>query len=549
MKVTARWPWMIALGLIGLFLVARWLQWPIMRHAPWALVIVAALAFLFLVRLRQQWQPPADSLRWASQPLLVLRAATKGWSRGFEFLVFALIAAAILYQVLVPPVIGLADNGDFRRMMDQTGLALPTGEPYNKPFQFIDLRFVVGEPRASDAGYTSSELIFVNAALILNKLASTAFTDGIFDLRLLGALHAVALLAGLLLVLGVTRTLPGLPRWIVGFLLLLVFTDVGYVAYLNSLYREAAALVFLTTTVACALLYIRASKANLGLLLAYFVSATLFSCAKPQYVLEGLLLAAFGVLLSRRWGLRSYHRWASLGMAAVVCLTVAWSYAAQPAPLREVNLYNQVFSDLLRHSPASEDDLADLGLDRDLVRLAETDAFDEEAPINDPQFREQFFGKVSYGSLLEFYATHPSRSVGMLNRAAGQTFSLRPENLGNFEEASGASPGSKSQSFAIWSSVRESFPSKSLAGLVATFSLATLAVVRVRRRCDTLQGRILAELFLLLLVMAAVDFMVVCVAGGALDVVKHLFAFNLLVDMLVIMAAAYLGKWWKAVVK
>jgi hypothetical protein len=549
MKMTARWPWVMALGLIGLVLAASWLQWPLMQHVPWVVMLVAALAFLFVVRLRQQWQPPADSLRWASQPLLVLRAVTKGGSRGFEFLVFALIAAAILYQVLVPPVVGLADNGDFRRMMDQTGLTLPTGEPYNKPFQFIDLRYVVDEPRAPDAGYVSSELIFVNAALMLNKLASVALTDGVFDLRLLGTLHAAALLTSLLLVLSATRSLPGLPRWIVGLLLLLVFTDVGYVAYLNSLYRLPATLAFLTMTVACALLYIRAPKANFRLLLAYFLAATLFACVKPQYIPHGFLLAAFGVLLSRRWSWRSYQRWASLGMAAVVCLIATGAYLAQPDPLREINLYNQVFTDLLPHSPAPEDDLADLGLDRNLVRLAETDAYNEEAPINDPQFREEFFGQVSSGSLLEFYATHPSRSVGMLNRAAGQTFSLRPENLGNFEEASGASPGAKSQTFALWSSVRESFPSKSLAGLVAAFSLATLAAVRVRRRCNTSQCRMLAELFLLLLVMAALDFTIVCLASGALDVVRHLFVFNLLADMLVIMTAGYMGKWWTTVVK
>jgi len=59
----------------------------------------------------------------------------------------------------------------------------------------------------------------------------------------------------------------------------------------------------------------------------------------------------------------------------------------------------------------------------------------------------------------------------------------------------------------------------------------------------------LAELFLLLLVMSALDFTIVCLASGALDVVKHLFIFNLLADMLVIMTAGYMGKWWTTVVK
>lgn len=546
MRALARWSWAPLIGL--LLLTVAWLESRTAWQIPWGIVFVSAFVLIFLVRLSKQWQTPVPvEMRWASQPLRAIRAVTSQWSlRFFEFGIFALLAAAILYQVLLPPVVGLADNGDFARLMDQTGIEHPAGGPYNKPFQFIDLHFLMDQPREPEGGYVSSELIFVYAALLLDKIVSA---DELFDLRVLGALHAAAFLAGLLLVLAATRTLPTPSRWISGLLLLLVFTDVGYVAYLNSFYREPAALIFLTLVVACALLYIRAPRPNLALLLAYFAAAVLFVIAKPQHAPQGLLLAVFGVLLSRRWVRGSYHRWASVGMALVVCLTAVWSLVSQPTPLREANLYNQVFSDLLPHSPAPTADLADLGLDRDLVKWIGTDAYDEDAPINSPTFKEHFFGNVTYGSLLEFYATHPGRFASMLNRAAGEGFSLRPGNLGNFEEASGLPPGTQSHTFDVWSGVRESFPSKSLAGLVAVLGLAALAASRVWKQYDTLQDRMLAELFLLLVAMTAVEFTVACLVGGALDVVKHLFAFNLLADMVVIMAGSYAVKWWTTVVK
>ena len=181
--------------------------------------------------------------------------------------------------------------------------------------------------------------------------------------------------------------------------------------------------------------------------------------------------------------------------------------------------------------------------------LTTSSATAEDAPLDTPAFRENFFGHVTHLSLLEFYAAHPARLASVLDRAAGEGFSLRPGNIGNFEEASGLSPGAQSHAFDIWSNAREDFPVTSLGGLVVVFGLAAGAAVTVRRRCGTQQDKMLAELFLLLLAMAATEFVVTCVGGGALDVVKHLFVFNLLVDMAVIMAASYVSKWWANVVK
>ena len=471
-------------------------------------------------------------------PLRALRVVVRQCDLHFELMIFVLLAAAVLYQVLVPPVVGLADNGDFWRLLDQTGLSYaPPGPRGGDVFSFIELRFLTDQPRETAAGYVSSELIFVNAALFLDKVLSP---DARFDLRLLGAVHAAAFLACLLFVLSTARSLPRPSRWIVGVLVLIVFTDVGYVAFFNSLYREPAALIFLTLTLACAFrCIVRSQKAPLGSLLAYFAAAALFVTAKPEYAPQSLLLAAFGVLLAYRVGRRA-HYLAAAGMTVVVCVFAAWALVSQPAALREVNLYNHVFSDMLTHSPAPEDDLASLGLDRDLVRWAGTDAFGD-APIDEPAFKEHFFGKVTYVALLKWYVAHPVRLADMLDRAAREGFSLRSGYLGNFERSANFTPGAQSATFDTWSGAREHFPS-SLAGLLVAFVLATGGAALVRRLSDKARDKMLAELFLLLLAMAALAFLVACLGGGVLDIVKHLFVFNLLVDVGVIVAGGYLGK-------
>ncbi len=536
-----------------LFLAAGWLDWKTTLHLPWGWTIAIAFILLFLARLKEQWRSSSsvhDQVGPAWQPrvlrlesLRVLGVATqRRWLR-FEFVILVLLAAGILYQVLLPPVVGLADNGDFGRLMDQTGLSYVAPDSGDDRSEFVELHFLTNQPREPAAGYVSSELILVGAALILDKLVSA---DGLFDLRVLGALHAAAFLVGLLLVLTATRSLPRSSRWASGLLLLVVFTDVGYVAYLNSLYREPAALIFLTLTVGCALhCIVRAPKTDLKPLLGYFACAILFTAAKPEYAPQGLLLAVFGLLLARR-GLRRWYRWVSAVMAVVVCLTAVWSYSSQPTAIREVNLYNHLFSDLLTHSPAPEADLAELGLDRDLIQWTGTDAFDKDAPIDKPAFREKFFGQVTYATLLEWYAAHPVRFAGMLDRVAREGFSLRSGYLGNFERSNESPPGTLSNDFDAWSEMREYFPS-SLAGLLVAFGLAAGGAALIWRRCEALRDRMLAELFLLLMAMAAVGFVVAGLGGGALDIVKHLFAFNLLVDMGVIMAGGYLGKWWEDV--
>jgi hypothetical protein len=129
-----------------------------------------------------------------------------------------------------------------------------------------------------------------------------------------------------------------------------------------------------------------------------------------------------------------------------------------------------------------------------------------------------------------FYATHPGRLLAVLARGARLARHIHPLGQGNFTADSGRPPRARSQSFAHWSRFRSSWPREPwfLLGLFAAGLGGAIAqVVRAGSRVH----RQLAGLSLLLVLMAAGQYLVKFVGNGLLDTVKQLFLFNVLTDL------------------
>src|SRR5260370_9858746 len=93
------------------------------------------------------------------------------------YAVIGAAAAVLVYQLFIPPIIGLADQGDFIRTIGRFGYG---------PRHRGDLKYIYVEPtyvrdpayRAPEWEQANSEYLFVGAALLLNKLVSR---DGTLD--------------------------------------------------------------------------------------------------------------------------------------------------------------------------------------------------------------------------------------------------------------------------------------------------------------------------------------------------------------------------------
>src|ERR1039458_9836504 len=88
-----------------------------------------------------------------------------------QMAVVAAAGAILAYQLFVPPIVGLADQGDFVRPIRRFGYGpLHHG---SLEYVYVEPKYVP-DPEARAPGWeqANSEYLFVGAALLLNKLVS-----------------------------------------------------------------------------------------------------------------------------------------------------------------------------------------------------------------------------------------------------------------------------------------------------------------------------------------------------------------------------------------
>ena len=167
--------------------------------------------------------------------------------RRYEWIAFFLFAAIVSYQLFVPPVVGLANNGDFAKVLGIFDLAAPVENEY----KFLSTTYSFDPKHHSWFGFISSEHLLAAAAILLNVPFSK---DGALDIRVVGVAHAALYLFAFYLLLPLLRGLSAISRAALCGLLLLIFGDVMYVSWLNTFYMDTAALLFLMLS---AVLYLR----------------------------------------------------------------------------------------------------------------------------------------------------------------------------------------------------------------------------------------------------------------------------------------------------
>ena len=454
-------------------------------------------------------------------------------SRRSALLVIATLAAAaagIVTTLMVPPVVGLADNGDFDRVMLPAGLRSLATTFEDRYFQWMQPRFAHA-PRVADvSGYRTSEILLARAAVA----ASRATGASLFDIRFLGAVHASLLLLALGLLVAAGRDLVAPAQALAAILLVFFFTDPGYLAAFQSLYAQAASLPFLLLTAGIAALAVRGGRLSGWTLPAYFLAAALFVTSKPQESVQALLLAPLGVRLA--WpGASRLARAASLVLAAGLALLAGRYYASSQASSGWLTRYNQLFFEILPNSPDPARDLRELGLDPSLARFARVTAWAPESPAHDPAVREFLEPRSGKTSPRMVYLRHPGRALETLRRGARASFQLHPPELGNFARESGAPPLARARG--LWSDLRARL--SGLPALVVLFGGTLLAAGVTYLRAGP-RGRLFRESLAVLVAMAAGGFVAASLGDWHADIERHLYSFHAMCDLILAADAAWL---------
>lgn len=368
-----------------------------------------------------------------------------------------------------------------------------------------------------------------------------------FDVRVLGAIHLALFLLAVWMLLRLSARLGLATRAVISLLLALVFCDVGYAAYFNSLYSEPGSFVFLFLALAAAI-WLADRPDSLPRLGAWLLACLLFVSAKPQNSLLAIPLAGYGFQIA--YGLARDRRRVLVACSSVALLAapiaISWS---TPKWIMQHYLYNAVFYELLQNSATPREDLQELGLNPEFAKYGGTNIFSPGIPAEDPAFEAAFFDRIGSGRLGLFYLRHPGRLAGVAQRAAQSAFSQRPAYLGNFEKSCGLAPRARSHSFELWSKLRESGAPRSLWFVAVFFAGSAAAALAVFLKTGSRQLKAAMVLLIALVAMAIEQLLVAEAACGQYELGKHLFLFNLLFDLCfcadVVLATAWVSRTWR----
>jgi hypothetical protein len=448
-----------------------------------------------------------------------------------EYLVGLAGCGLIIYLLFVGPFIGVADNGDFLRMMNTIGLNYyDTGASYEDQFfNFSHSRFAY--ENLFRGFYPSSQILIVLVPRLIGGLIHGSF----FDVRLLGAVYALLLLVATWLLVKHNARGSYVTGLLLGAAILFVFYDIGYLAYFNSLFGEPVSLVFMLLTFALGLRLTSQEKPTTKGLTLFFIAILFLVTSKIQNAPIGI---AFALIFLRFMTLDSARKWRKLALrfSIAIFLVSIVMYVTAPKDLKHINLYQTVFFGILNESPDVKGDLQDLGLPEHLEVLAGTNYFQTDTVIkqDDPSLIPDFYDRVSHKDVLFFYLKHPGRLIDNMEYAASNSMAVRPYYLGNYEKSENKPAGTLSYTFSTWSQFRNKHIPHTL-GFLSIFYLVYFAGALFQYfRSREVRGKIAGELLMLLGLIGIFSFLVPILGDGRADIGKHLFLFNVCFDMMVV---------------
>lgn len=447
--------------------------------------------------------------------------------------VLAAACAILFYQLFLPPIIGLADQGDFVRTIGRFGYAPQHGK--SLIYGFVEPKYV-RDPhyRAPDWEEPSSEYLFVGAALLLNPLFSK---DGALDITMMGLVHALAFLGAFARLLWVLRDLRG--HAYLWFAALLALTDAGYAVYWNSFYCEPASGIFFLLLLSEGIVIAKGDRPLEPATVArWSLWAILWILAKMQNAPLGLIAGMYTIRLAFA-GASRRARTAALAGAAGMLVCAALDLLAMPIVPHMANTYGMVFSGILPESKDRAADLRALGLDPQLAVYSGSGAWTPNTVF--PRLAEAGIleHRVTTFTILRFYLARPARIWRRLHGKLPEITFLRRNWYGNFEPSAGLPRAAQTQAFNIWSYFHERMLPAVNKWIVFALAAAPFAALWLWLRTS---GRAACRRLELaaLLPLCAVTALLSAVFGDAFDLIKHLYLFNLLLDTCLILAAALL---------
>jgi len=466
------------------------------------------------------------------------------WRNRDIRMTIAWIAAAVtvglaIWLLMTPPFIGVADNGDFSRLMRITGFQYPDSDEAYADRYFAYAHQYFGYKANWGSTYVTTQII----PLAVIGWIARIFNSHIFDIRWFGAFYTVLLATAAYLFarrtpeFGERKAATAAFGILSSAMLIFVFCDIAYLAYFQSFFGEPYAMLGMLLAVASVFVMANTDKPS-GRLLALFVIAALaVATSKIQNAPLGF---AFALLAWRMFFLREDRRWHRQVLTGIGILLAAsvLMLAAAPKGFAHINLYQSIFFGVLKDSPDVARDMQQLGIPDKYRVNAGTNYFQKDAPIpqDDPALRREVLEPISHKDIVLYYLRHPSRFVEKLEKAAEKGVFVRPSYLGNYVQEEGKPRGAVSGTFDTWSAWKAHRMPHTLGVFVGFYALYFAGLVWWWLRTASRRTRLVLETMATVGIAGLFAFVVPIIGDGEADLGKHLFMFSACFDMMVVSA-------------
>lgn len=477
----------------------------------------------------------------------------------YHLALFLIVLLFMVCLLFTKPFIGIADNGDFSRVIQPLGFASDTYPRFfyaAKDFYITILdssqnlltlfKNILSPPVENEHDYTTTHTVFIKVAMIVNTLCHLLIGRDIanFDIRSLGLVYIVFYTIGLTLFMSKIEFSKPRLKFLPILLTLIIFCDIGYLVHFHSFFGEAAILVSLFLIVGMILFLIQDDKERKTPLFLFFIACLLFIGAKVANAPVGILLSLFSLSFLFIRKDRMSKVMIIVGSVIILGFSIA-SFAKTPEWMQKMNNYNTIFYGVLKDSSTPEQDLIDMGIDGKYISLKDTSPFSRIVDYRGEQITKDVYEKASHSDVLRFYLTHPKRILDKLILAAENSVPLKPSYLNNYEKEDYADSLRFTKRFSLWESFRKQAVGHAFI-IILGYSIIYFTIVSHRLISFIMsvnkEYKVLIQILasMLLLFTAAGQFIIPIVGNGEADLQKHMFLFNVCFDLMILIGFIWL---------
>lgn len=454
----------------------------------------------------------------------------------------ALMAAAgatllMALMLFVPNCLGVGDDGSFARVMNAADIAYisETTEDQNEFFT----RVYSHTPLSNDntkMEITGSQVALVKAAVRLDNLITG---DRFFDIRVLALLYGILGIPAIYLL--VWQACMWAKQFSEGFVIglagVVIFADVAYMTYFNSLYPEALWFIGILYFAGAAVSFqvSRNLWKDVGYLALFAAAAILLMTSRGECAFVGIVAALYCLRLL--FGRKDFQ-WKVLCVMTGMCLSFI-SIACMvwlEKDYDEADKFHAMTRGVLFGSDDPAKTLEEFEINPSYELLADASTYDYIAvtQLDEAVIQNEFLNKYTIGDIGKYYIRHPGKFVRMLDVAIKSCFGIRRDYCGNYERSAGLPGAAKSIFWSGWSTFKNSSAPKTigylavLVGAVIFLSGKGYSLRPVEDRRGTVFLDSMMLLFLIIVIQAGITI----VNSGDAEMIQHCFMVSCGMDVM-----------------